>query len=311
MAEGTIGGMRLDTDVIAELAVKAAGKGAMLELKDDQVAVGVAVLPQGLRLESVKKFMDEYRLQPERKKGLAHLGDLDSFIELTNRFKDRNSVIFARPQPPILLAVYNYNEPTLVTDEVESRDGAARFGDHRADYVFPLSDEWKIWDAQNAEPMTQEAFAAFIEDHIGDVADPTEASTSLSAFFFEKLGVDFATAARLMELSRGLSVRVGQKVRNAQNLATGEAQVQFVEEHTDELGGALKVPGAFLIAIPVFQFGPLYQVAARLRYRVATGNIVWFFELHRPDRIFDHAFKEACDQAKSKTSLPLLIGSPE
>lgn len=321
MAEGTVGGVRTENDVLADLAVKAAGKASMLKLEDGQVEIGVAVLPQGIRIESVKKYMDEYRLAPERKKGTAHLGDLASFIAMVNRFKDENSTIFARPAPtPSLLAVFNYNEATDVVridpekepgDQVTHIEGKPRFGDHRADYIFPLSEEWKTWNAQDGEPLTQEAFAAFIEDHIGDVADSGAASNELSAFFFEKLGVTFASPARLIELSRGLSVRVGQKVRNAQNLATGEAQVQFIEEHNDESGGPLKVPGAFLLAIPVFQFGPLYQVAARLRYRVSGGNIVWFFELHRADRIFDHAFKEACETAKKDTSLPLFIGAPE
>lgn len=330
MAEGTVGGVRTENDVLADLAVKAAGKASMLKLEDGQVEIGVAVLPTGIRIESVKKYMDEYRLAPERKKGTAHLGDLASFIALVNRFKDSESAIFARPgaQPqknvgvtaPLLLAVFNYNEPTNITqfhgdnapgDQVTTHEGKPRFGDHRADYVFPLSEEWKTWNAQDSEPLTQEAFAAFLEDHVGDVADSGAASNELSAFFFEKLGVTFASPARLIELSRGLSVRVGQKVRNAQNLATGEAQVQFIEEHNDETGGPLKVPGAFLLAIPVFQFGPLYQVAARLRYRVSGGNIVWFFELHRADRIFDHAFKEACETAQKDTSLPLFIGAPE
>lgn len=328
MAEGT---NRTNSDAVAELAVRAAGKTEHITLVlDDGLKAQVLALPQNLRLESIKKFLDEYRTTPERKKGTAKAGDLASLIGLANRFKDEYSAIFARPgklateadataAAPVIEVVFNYNEPTTVgvpvggslDQALESHAGGPRFGDHRAIYAFPFSEEWKAWNLQNAKPMTQELFAMFLEDHIADVASPNGAPSELSAFFFEKLGVDFATPARLIELSRGLTVHVGQKVRNAKNLASGEAQLQFVEEHQDAAGGELKVPGAFLLAIPVFQFDAPYHVAVRLRYRVAGGNIVWLFELHRADRIFDHAFKEACDKAKKDTGLPLFIGSPE
>lgn len=324
MAEGT---NRTNSDAVAELAVKAAQKPGLLELKLDGIEAPVAVLPAGIRLESIKAHLDAFRTAPERMKGTAKLGDLASLIGLTNRFKDEHSAIFARPGKlvgdesgpacaPVIEAVFNYNEPTVVrVDNPEiahdASNGKPRFGDHRAIYAFPFSEEWKAWNLQDGKPMVQELFAAFLEDHVADVASPSGSPTELSAFFFEKLGVEFATPARLVELSRGLTVHVGQKVRNAKNLASGEAQLQFIEEHQDATGGELKVPGAFLLAIPVFQFDAPYHVAVRLRYRVNGGNIVWLFELHRADRIFDHAFREACSKAKRDTELPLFIGSPE
>lgn len=320
MQEATVTQVRLNNDVVAELAVKAAQKPGVAKIEVDGEEGVFLVLPQGLRAESIKKFVDEYRERPARKTGTVRLGDLASFIDLVERFKDSESVIFARAagqpsqnagsQPPVLEAVFNYHEPTHLAEGTGDK-GQPRFGDHRAIYAFPVSEEWLAWTRGNGKQMSQEEFAAFVEDRIGDVADPGQASGTLADFFRAKLGVEFATPARLMELSRGLSVRVGQRVRNAQNLATGEAQVQFIEEHADEAGVPLKIPGAFVLAIPVFQFGAPYQVAARLRYRLAGGSINWFYELHRADRIFDHAFKEACDTAQERTGLPLFIGSPE
>lgn len=306
--------LRGNSEVVAELAVRAAGKPELIALVlDDRLKAQVLAVPQGMRIEAIKGYLDAYRTEPERARGTAVLGDLESFIAHALRGKDKDSVLFARPglieentvRAPAIEAVLNYNSPN-----VDDKD-APRFGDHRSRYDFPFSEEWKTWVKWNGKQLPQEVFAALIEDRLADVGDPDAASDELSAFFFERLGVEFATPQKLIELSRGLSVHVGQKVRNAQNLASGEAQVQFVEEHSDEAGKPLKVPGAFLLAIPVFQFGALYQVAARLRYRVAGGGITWFYELHRVDRIFDHAFREACKKAEDETGLPLFMGSPE
>ena len=56
------------------------------------------------------------------------------------------------PKSPSLLAVYDYNHG--------GEKGDPRFGQHRASYSFPLSDEWQAWMRAGAlEAMTQEAFA--------------------------------------------------------------------------------------------------------------------------------------------------------
>lgn len=87
--------------------------------------------------------------------------------------------------------------------------------------------------------------------------------------------------------------------------------MQFSEQHQDEKGAPLKVPGAFLLGIQVFKGGALYQVPARLRYRVTNQVVSWSFALYRTDVLFQHAFTEACETAKAQTELPLFVGSPE
>jgi hypothetical protein len=100
-------------------------------------------------------------------------------------------------------------------------------------------------------------------------------------------------------------------VKEAINLSSGEAQVQFAAEHLDDAGQPLRVPGLFLIGIPVFLHGPLYRIAARLRYRKTPAGLVFFYQLWRADRTFDHAFREACERVRIETELPLLFGRPE
>jgi uncharacterized protein YfdQ (DUF2303 family) len=271
----------------------------------DGSAAEVLVAHKDFAVHDIKPFLDRYLTAPERRAGTATLLTLESFIEHVNRFKDHASVVFANASlsEPALVSVLDYHEPT---------PGLPRFGVHRGLYEFPLSDEWKIWTGADGEEVTQAEFAAFLEDHVEDVAEPVSAGGS-SASFAKRLGVEFASPARLLELSRGLTVKVGATVRAAQNLQSGEAQIQFTTTHSDESGAPLRIPGAFLLAIPVFRSGPLYEIAARLRYRVLSdeGRVLFRFQLFRHDKVFDHAFTEAVDRVLKNTSLPVLYGSPE
>lgn len=267
----------------------------------------VAVPPCGANgqwtLESAKDLLDDYLERPERRKGTAKLGDLQSFIAHANRFKDTGSALFADPTPtrPSLTSVLDYHQ---------GAGGQPRFGKHRGVYEFPLSDEWKIWTGRASKPMAQAEFGEFLENYVTDVLDPAGAGPTAKDLA-ATIGCHFASPSKLLELSRGFSVNVGTKVRNAQNLSTGEISVQYQVEHADDAGALLKVPGAFLVGLPVFKAGAPYQLAVRLRYALRDGSVAWRFELHRADRVFDHAFNEACTKATADTDLPLFVGAPE
>lgn len=266
-------------------------------------AAPVLLIPEGMTAQSVKVFVDEWRTEPERRKGVAVVTTLDSFVALVNRFKDAGSAVFcdSEPSSPKLIGVLNYHPP---------QNAAPRYNDHRVLYRFPVAEEWMTWTGSDGNSYPQADFAAFIEAHIADVADPSQAGDSVKELC-KTLGVELASPARLMALSRGLAVNVGAKVAQAVNLTTGEASIRFETEHSGPDGAPLKIPGAFLLALPVFRSGERYQVAARLRYRVLGGAIVWSFSLHRTDIVFDHAIGEAAKKAQTGTDLPLYFGTPE
>jgi len=275
---------------------------------DDETSAEIMAVPKGFELVSIKRHLDEYRTRPERRKGTAKHVDLDSFIHHVDRFKDEDSALFAMPHPtaPTLTAVFDYHR--------ENQDGVAgeaRFGEHRAVYTFPVADEWKAWTERHGKPMQQGEFAEFIEDHVLDVADPTAAFTAAKAFA-ESLGLpSFASPAKLLDLSRGLTVHVEDRTSQKVNPSTGEVTMFFEAEHKDAAGAALVVPRAFILQIPVFREGSAYQFPVRLKYRAGGGRVTWLFEIHKLDRAFTDAFREACATAAEKTGLPLFYGSPE
>jgi hypothetical protein len=264
----------------------------------------VLVLPMGMQAHSIKTWLDEYADKPERKTGTAVLTTLESFCEHVTRFKDPHSVVFAidDPHKPALLAMLDYHEPAA---------GAPRFGQHRSRYNFPLSDEWVEWRRIHGEQqLTVRQFAEFIEDRITDVMNPDEAGASVVAFATQ-LGLSLASPAELMELSRGLTVNVGNTIANHQNLSSGEAEIAFTQKHTDKQGAPLMVPGAFVLGIPVFKGGDPFQVPVRLRYRVYEGVLTWKIALYRTDLVFRSAFDEACSTVENDTECKVLVGTPE
>lgn len=283
------------------------------KLERVQTEDGLVVVPKGKQVVDLKPYVDARRDRPERRAGTAQFTQLASFVQHAQRFADGHSAIFAidNPAAPKLMSVLDYHEGNHVDEDAGPVEGKARFGQHRGVYNFPVSDEWKAWTSAPAQ-MAQDTFAAFLEERIADVLAP-EAVGDKAKEFAGELGITLASPARLMELSRGLSVRVDSRVTNAANLSTGEVQLSYEESHTARDGGPLKVPGGFVIAIPVFRGGALYQIPVRLLYRVhrSEGRVAWSVRLHRADRSFADAFKEAAEYAREATGLPLFYGTPE
>ncbi len=264
-----------------------------------------AMLTAGGLLSVPVNTFDDYRAAPARRKGTATLLDLTSLVAHVERFKDNDTLLFANDDRsnPSLTAVLDYHRA--------GANAEPRFGQHRAKFAFPLSDEWKAWNSANKKPMSMIEFAAFLEDRIIDVLDDAGDLPEDMQRFVTAIGGNIATPTKLMETAVGLKVHEKSNVGETVNLASGEGEISFVSTHTDGAGKPLKVPNLFLIGIPVFKNGPAYRIAVRLRYRKRDGGLSFWYELWRQEPVFDHAFGEALDRVRTETGLPVLLGTPE
>lgn len=254
----------------------------------------------GGKLSTLDDLIEKYRLLPERRTGTATATTLQSFIDLANRHKDDGSVVFARTAwpEPALTAVVDYHEI----------DGAPRWAMHRIRYAFPVTDEFKVWIDNNGKAMEQADFAAFLEEHAAELsaAYPPE-QAEYENLFKEK----FATPNDLIALSRSLEVFVGARVKRQERLSSGERTVEFVEEHTNPRGEKVDIPGLFMVSVPAFIDGEAVRIPARLRYRIQSGSIMWFYQLYRWQFWLRDQVKNDLDTVKQKTELPTFEGSPE
>lgn len=316
------------TEAAAIAAIVAEAKGLEVQTIDPKEGA-VYIVPDrhgGVERVTGRSLLAPYDKRPLMREGEAEHETLDSLIAWTNRFKiDDESALFAfkgDKTAPVLRSVIDYHQagaerrpPHLDDDESEAATfaptGRAGFRKHRGTYRFPLSEEWKIWNGPLK--FSQHDFAVFLEDRIMDVVPPKN-MTPMMLEMLETLGLSesvIATPARLLELSRGLEIRVSSKATQVVRLATGEAHMAFSSEHQDERGQALKVPLGFVIAISVFEGEGPYLLFVRLKYSLNGGEIRWSLELTGASKAFDKAFTEACDKAQKGVGLPLFFGKPE
>lgn len=296
----------VDLASITELSDKA-GSGLVVLSLEEAIAgvpktIPVFVNRQDGRVESVAPLFEPYRFAPKAKTGTANVTTLESFVELTDRHKTEDSVIFADTdwQDPSLTAVIDYHQAVS--------GGDADNGKHRIHYAFPRSEEWKAWAGIHNKPLDQAAFAEFIEDHIADLAAP---DTMEAEDFQEKFGFKVAYPNELVALSRGLAVHTETRVKSNLVLQSGEGEITWDEEHKDAAGNKLKVPGMFILQIPAFHMGAPLRIPVRLRYRVKAGAVVWTVLLYRPDVFITEEVLRDLEQAARRTELPAFVGTPE
>lgn len=265
-------------------------------------AVPVLIDAQRGTASPATQIVEAFRTKPGQKQGRATALTLRSFIDLTNRHKTSDSAVFANTdwKAPSFTAVIDYHEAKSA--------GAADNLKHRIHYAFPLSDEWQVWIKGNGEEMEQRDFAAFLEDRIADLTAPNDHErVNLERDF----ATTIATPAQLIQLSRGLQVNVESIVKNVVNLATGEASIQFEEQHLGGDGQPLRVQGLFMLAISPFFMGEKITIPARLRYRKSGQKILWRYQLYRPDLHVTERVRDDLSTVAEQTKLPTFEGSPE
>lgn len=264
-------------------------------------------------------------LKPARRMGTAHMSDLGSLIEWSNRFKCDTSALFANPDPskPTLTCIADYHAGGPVDVDSPHGDSSARHCHHRAIYNFPLSDEWKAWMAISGKTLDKDEMGEFIEARAHDVMDPTPAVLASEINednppwenrlieTAQKIQGRFGQLAELLAISRRFQVYEANNLTASTNRDTGEAILEFKSEHRDEKGEKLSIPNLFTIAIPAFLNGDRFRMAVRFRYRKSGSTVKFTMTVYNPEEVFKTAIEEAADLASDETGLPLFIGTPE
>ncbi len=236
--------------------------------------LAVIVLPKGAT--QVQVDLEKFQPTPARKHGTVTLATAQSFIDWVNRNKTPEAVIYAKESDTSFLA------------------GPPGWGDYTSRYGCPLSDEWKRWHGKSqhdADPkkMTPHGdFVQFIEDNLLDIKVPANGAMLATVRAFEaKKDVKFASAVRL------------------DNGDIGFNYVENTEQVSSSPAGKLTLPEQFTIAIPIFKGGAVYELDAKLRYRITGGGLGLYFDLVRPHKSLEHAFATVSKQIESGTNVPM------
>lgn len=223
---------------------------------------------------------------PHRKTGTVKLNDAPSFIAY---YKMHGSLqpIYATLKPAQFVAVLN-----------DHTADAAGHRDFRAEFKVGHSTEWGAWMARSGADKAfgnTTEFALFLEDNAPDIIEPS--------------------AGEMLEIALNFRVNSDVSFSAAQRLQDGHIDFAYANLVTAEVtgkGGKIRIPETFTIEIPVWDGvnAEKYKIDARFRYRQRDGKLTIWYELIRPHKVMEQAFKNLWAQIQSETAATILHGTP-
>lgn len=262
--------------------------------------------PDGMSVEDLTDTIDALSPRPSRRKGSYSMGRIESYIDYTKRYKTADSVVFAQGT---IGDVSSVRFQTVLNAHPEGADDSlAGHEDFKVAFDAPLSKEFIFWNNNKGKRLGQQDFALLLEERVPDMCDPlTWLTPEQIDGLSRNLAGKPAAPIQMLELSRGLEVRVAETVKNQTRLPSGEMSLIYSVEHTTSDGQPLIIPTWFLLNIPVFEGGAEFVIPVRLRYRISEGKTLWSYDLYRMDKTFDEAFSQMVGLVKEKTGLPVFI----
>ncbi|HET9951429.1 MAG TPA: DUF2303 family protein [Candidatus Eisenbacteria bacterium] len=263
---------------------------------------GVEVLPVDFKREA-------YRKAPLRRKGTIETHTLGSFVNVVNRDKRPDSVIFADVPAMKLTAILDFHG---------AADSAPRFGEDRVVYGFQISKQLKAWMSAASSLMDQKTFSRLIDDRIGDVGEGPYEEKSIAHEFARRRGIAFASIADLLVFTRTIAAKSSTASTEQIDETTGDVSIQFSKRGDVQTpdGKPVLVPFAFVLTIPVLSgLGATeFNIPVRLRYDIGEKGITWRIELHALDKFtqaaVDESVKTIAKPAPDGCGLPVFMGSP-
>jgi uncharacterized protein YfdQ (DUF2303 family) len=267
---------KTEAEVVAKYAQEAV-RVVTHTVEIDGEQVPLAVLP-GKRDEFVD--LRRYATHPRRRTGTLTVYDPPSFIDAVKRFATPRAVVAADVQKLNFLAYLEFHDGDAETVK-------ARHLDFKASYTLRETEDWKRWTAQNAKPMAQVAFAQFLEDNLHNIAEPE--------------------GIVLLDITQNLHMRTNVTFKSSVRLSDGTQQLTYEENSEGATKGDLKLPTQIVLGLQPFEGAAQYRVDARLRIRAAGGTAQFWYELVRPDRVVETAFREVETKLRDGlTEQPLL-----
>ncbi len=254
--------------------------------------VKLLTVPAGFKVETLD--LEKLEPTPRRKTGTASFSAIDSFAQYLATHKTEGTTAWAKFDPQTFALSF-----TGVIDENSTATPGWR--GHRAQYTPDMSAEWKTWvhnaaNSKNAKVFGQVEFAEFIEANSND--------------FLAKDGDGFPTDLQMLSMATDFVANEDRKFKSKVRLSSGGVRMEFIADADAGTTEAMQLFEKFQIAIPVFQDGPAYPIVARLKYRVKGGEVVFFYELQRVDRVHRTAAMEQIDAMRAALgTTPLLMGS--
>ncbi|MEV7011574.1 DUF2303 family protein [Streptosporangium sp. NPDC051022] len=236
----------------------------------------------------VVDLLDRDRESPQRKTGTVVVEDVASFLHYYGKHADEASEVYVDVDGKRITAVINAH--TSIDP---------RWGDHRLVLQLRTTKAWQEWVGQDRKPMSQQTFAEFVEDHLGDIREPS--------------------AADMLEIATTFQAKTKVNFSSAMPLASGDRRLVF-EETTDASAGAkgqLQVPTVFKIAVKCLELPvaegedpTVYGIDARFRYRIQGGSLQVVYLLDDTAAVLRDAVLAVVGQVETALGIVIMRGTP-
>lgn len=276
-------GLAVDPSAVRDLL--AAGRVMAAEPVDIEGAEPQVLVPPNYTLKVVPLFEKKVSRQ-------VTFQDVLSFADYVNRFMTPGTIILAKVTDTTcrLSALIDYNETATLMRE----DAPRSWWSHEAVLECVQAHDWKTWMGANgsSDPFTQTEFAQFLEDNERLFRAPS--------------------GAELLELVTTLEGKSNVRFNTAVRLQNGKSRLDFEEDVSLQGGvgtGAIELPKELVLGIIPFENGPKpYEVHARLRYRIQSRSLVFWYETITPHLILRDAAQAVMELVREKVKCPLMIG---
>ena len=270
-----------EAGVVAELT-RATQSVTIAETQDGKLAM----LPNGTRVNLAPEVLMD---TPKRKRASVALHETYSFIEYLNAHKltDQTHVFGECGRSgSSFTAIIDFH--TIAGD---ADVGEAGWGEHKASLTLKLSEEFSRWLENDRKPMSQEAFAEFLDENMKDVIRPD--------------------AGALVDTVQMLIGKKSVNFKSGRSLRTGAIQLEYVEEISGmNRDGGMEFPSQFVLGICPVVGAEGIEIPVKLRFRISPkGELTFIYVLERPVKIIEAAFNLARNAITEKTGLTVHLGS--
>lgn len=243
-----------NTDIAAVFAA-----GASLR----PIAVGLhqfVVVPDGYTLQ--RADIDALELHPRWATARPQFDDEASFVAYCTRYwVEGRSIAFADRNGGIK-AIFDYHDEAFKDDAGDDAVGKAGRGEHVASFTPRFTAAWAAWVGANGRQLSQEQFLEFLEERMGEIAEPD--------------------GAELNEVVRFFRVKADVGFQSGQNLTNGTVNLVWTEDAAASGGstGQLTVPTEFVLLLRPYRDKPEAKpFTARLRWRLSKPKVTFSFHL--------------------------------
>lgn len=236
------------------------------------------------------KTVDGERLlpHPRRTTATATLHDTASFVAYVKRHAKPDTITWCSFDPQ----TYALSFAAVIDEHGPS---AAGWRGHRAEFKPEMSAEWKAWMGMNGKPMSQVAFAEWIQDHEDDINSNTNG---------------LPTSLQMHAMATEFVANEERVLKSTVRLQSGGVRLTYIADQDKGTTETMQMFERFAIGIPVFHGGPAWAMTARLKYRLGGGKVTFFYEFQRPDRVHDGAARELIHHVREGIGdVPLLMGA--